>query len=495
MLDSLACRFKSEAGELRTLDLSNMNLDNDGVRHVGACVRELSSVEMINLSDNKFSALGLHLFMEEVDTLHTVREFDVSNNGLMDESIPSFSSAHFSNLSVLRLCNAQIDEAVLTQFRSLKDLPLQELYLDNNRLGNSGLLLLLTMLAPNQSLEVLSLRNNNITDPGFTALCYHILMMSSVHRVDMRDNCIQQESTMQLVTNTNSQLQKAVIEFTPSSSYTPAPPFSHELIHDKQYKEACTSIQLLYLILCDNGLSPFPPLIPSELRFNTELESHRKIISKLLQQPSVLAQRIASLGEALRSAEEGDPLLELVVSNLPLLAAYLQVSPSFHATVSSCASPPSSPLLRAIASPQSFSPFVVKLGAELATTVGTVRRCGIVKVRLLSLLESVVKHGGLVASSILIALQINKTLLELLTSHPWSSILHNAVESFITNELTAASPSLVYDVLVNHDLQGFISSTLRCSQKESSIGFAGQLEKINSVIRSIKGPSGFVSFE
>lgn len=360
----------------------------------------------------------------------------------MDESIPSFSSAHFSNLSVLRLCNAQcafricvtlrIDEAVLTQFRSLKDLPLQELYLDNNRLGNSGLLLLLTMLAPNQSLEVLSLRNNNITDPGFTALCYHIcnscnissswvVMMSSVHRVDMRDNCIQQESTMQLVTNTNSQLQKAVIEFTPSSSYTPAPPFSHELIHDKQYKEACTSIQLLYLILCDNGLSPFPPLIPSELRFNTELESHRspqsavspvgKIISKLLQQPSVLAQRIASLGEALRSAEEGDPLLELVVSNLPLLAAYLQVSPSFHATVSSCASPPSSPLLRAIASPQSFSPFVVKLGAELATTVGTVRRCGIVKVRLLSLLESVVKHGGLVASSILIALQINKTLL------------------------------------------------------------------------------------
>lgn len=359
----------------------------------------------------------------------------------MDESIPSFSSAHFSNLSVLRLCNAQcafricvtyrIDEAILTQFRSLKDLPLQELYIDDNRLGNSGLLLLLTMLAPNQSLEVLSLRNNSITDPGFTALCYHIcgnhplltswvVMMSSVHRVDMRDNCIQQESTMQLVTNTNSQLQKAVIEFTPSSSYTPAPPFSHELIHDKQYKEACTSIQLLYLILCDNGLSPFPPLIPSELRFNTELESHRtprsavshvgKIISKLLQQPSVLAQRIASLGEALRSAEEGDPLLELVVSNLPLLAAYLQVSPSLHATVS-CASPPSSPLLRAIVPSQSFSPFAVELGAELATTVGTVRRCGIVKVRLLFLLESVVKQGGLVASSILIALQINKTLL------------------------------------------------------------------------------------
>ena len=67
MLDSLACRFKSEAGELRTLDLSSavvamispadMNLDNDGVRHVGACVRELSSVEMINLSDNKVKSL------------------------------------------------------------------------------------------------------------------------------------------------------------------------------------------------------------------------------------------------------------------------------------------------------------------------------------------------------------------------------------------------------------------------------------------------------
>ena len=67
MLDSLACRFKSENGELRTLDLSSthmamislqdMNLDNDGIRHVGACVRELSSVEMINLSDNKVKSL------------------------------------------------------------------------------------------------------------------------------------------------------------------------------------------------------------------------------------------------------------------------------------------------------------------------------------------------------------------------------------------------------------------------------------------------------
>ena len=54
--------------------------------------------------------------------------------------------------------------------------------------------------------------------------------------------------------------------------------------------------------------------------------------------------------------------------------------------------------------------------------------------------------------------------------HPWNSLLHNAVKSFLESELLSQRPSLVVDVVLNHNLPGFIAH----SQKDS-VGFLGQL--------------------
>ena len=72
----------------------------------------------------------------------------------------------------------------------------------------------------------------------------------------------------------------------------------------------------------------------------------------------MLAERIAGLCEAVQHCRDDSPLMDLLVANLPILLAFLHVSPAL--------------------------PFDVTLpyepGCTLRTTAGCVRRCGIVKI-------------------------------------------------------------------------------------------------------------------
>ena len=103
----------------------------------------------------------------------------------------------------------------------------------------------------------------------------------------------------------------------------------------------------------------------------------------------MLAERIAGLCEAVRHCGDDSPLMDLLVANLPILLAFLHVSPAL--------------------------PFDVTLpygtyepGCTLRTTAGCVRRCGIVKIRIVSLLESVVRPGSLVAWSVMSVMKVNE---------------------------------------------------------------------------------------
>ena len=72
--------------------------------------------------------------------------------------------------------------------------------------------------------------------------------------------------------------------------------------------------------------------------------------------------------------------------------------------------------------------------------------------------------------------------------HPWNSLLHNAVKSFLESELLSQHPSLVVDVVLNHNLPGFIAQP-----HKDSVGFLGQLRLLREVLESIRGQFGFIS--
>ena len=106
-----------------------------------------------------------------------VRLMTFRNNWLMDDSIELFTSAISTlNLRTLRMCNNQfgwkdimisrVQERNISCLSFIATSHIEELYLDNNRIGNAGLQHLLTLLMNNHCLKRLSIRNNDIGDTG-----------------------------------------------------------------------------------------------------------------------------------------------------------------------------------------------------------------------------------------------------------------------------------------------------------------------------------------
>ena len=128
----------------------------------------------------------------------------------MDDSIELFTSFISTlNLRTLRMCNNQfgykgiimsrIHERNISDLSFITASHIEELYLDNNRIGNAGLHHLLTLLMNNQCLKRLSIRNNDIGDTGALLLVdflrrisefLHIEHNSSLEVVDMRNNSL-----------------------------------------------------------------------------------------------------------------------------------------------------------------------------------------------------------------------------------------------------------------------------------------------------------------
>ena len=143
---------------------------------------------------------------------------------------------------------------------------------------------------------------------------------------------------------------------------------------------------------CGVTYSHAPLHIPQELVFNPNLEGHRcsfhcalpleRIVNKMLASPSLIALRIDSIISYLSSVIDvsDDPVLDLLVHNLVLVDAYLNASPLLTTTIS----------VDGVSTP-------FQLSSTLTTPLGTFQRAGIVKVRLIRLVECILRKASICA--------------------------------------------------------------------------------------------------
>lgn len=140
-----------------------------------------------------------------------------------------------------------------------------------------------------------------------------------------------------------------------------------------------------------------------------------------MNQPSLLANRIECIVDRFEeecSEEEKLLLLQLIEQNFSLLMRYMTSSVTSHLHVSSThlfspvSSANSSPSLVPCSTPfQSSVEFDVVIGKDICTTVGIVKRSGIVKLQLLYLFDYLFDIQSLLFYSIIISHQFNKYLL------------------------------------------------------------------------------------
>ena len=202
-------------------------------------------------------------------------------------------------------------------------------------------------------------------------------------------------------------------------------------------------------------------------------------MKRLLEQPSIIAQRVENLtnyflslcnGEGLSPPSrliEEDEVLVILLNNMGLINKYLLSSPLLHSVITSPSfspfpSPSPSPLHSLSSSlssstslnhstmdmssespstissassspaiqpqPSDLSHFIYDLGGTLPTTVGRITRSGIVKVRLVELLTSLLQINSLRAFHSLILARTNSTIL---VTIPTCHLIHSTFSLFI----------------------------------------------------------------
>ena len=148
---------------------------------------------------------------------------------------------------------------------------------------------------------------------------------------------------------------------------------------------------------------------------------------KLLNQPSLLANRIETVVDSLDedcNEEEKEFVFHLIVDNFSLLLCYIQetVSSVLHVSSSRMDSPSQSANSSPALLPKSSSlqpstkpiEFDITIGKEIITTVGKVKRSGIVKIRILDFIEYLLAINPSLFTSCILCNELNRVLIVLI---------------------------------------------------------------------------------
>ena len=122
------------------------------------------------------------------------------------------------------------------------------------------------------------------------------------------------------------------------------------------------------------------------------------------------------------------------------------------------------------------------------TTTGRVARSGIVKLRLLSLLTTLVQASSLRILHSIVTHRINATILSLFSLHPWSSMIHIALTEYVLSILQLNSKALLFDIMRNAKLPFLIVQGLMAENRQFH-GYAGHFLHIAVTIQQRLEPA------
>lgn len=128
---------------LEKLDLSQNELETEGVWQIKGALECLQSLKYLNLSRNSLNDDALSELGRLIPTLDNIAEIDLSNNNIQDNGASSLGTALSTPECSLKILN-----------------------ISNNEIGDDGARYLVESIASNTKLTSLDISNNNIQDDG-----------------------------------------------------------------------------------------------------------------------------------------------------------------------------------------------------------------------------------------------------------------------------------------------------------------------------------------
>lgn len=188
---------------IKSLNLGYNNISNNGAFYLGEFLLKNNFIERLFVSGNSLCGIGLQNLMKILSSHKSIRHLDISNNKLKEIDIMAISNFITKNLRFegLNISYNFLDMNTLNQIglsfkenktlklfkgtnlglniestpyllQHLNDTNIEEIYLDNNNIGETGGILISNVIKYNKKLKLVSLKNCNLDPVALTCICH-----------------------------------------------------------------------------------------------------------------------------------------------------------------------------------------------------------------------------------------------------------------------------------------------------------------------------------
>ena len=228
---------------IKILFLNNNNINTDCGYYMSDCFKKNKVIEILHLQNNKLNRDGLEAFLNILQNDNiTLKELNISYNGLIAQDFKSLSKyfnsnpslkkldisgnklgpqdaniigvtfKKLTNLEELKLNDCGIsDESVAQLFNYLNESSIQHLEIDSNNFGMTGPMVVMKKIQVSTKLKYFSYKNMTF-QPYFIGMIAKTLNDNpGIERINLMENKIKDDELKQLVNATNNLKNKKII--------------------------------------------------------------------------------------------------------------------------------------------------------------------------------------------------------------------------------------------------------------------------------------------
>ena len=207
--------------KLTELDLSNHNCNIPALLNMSLFSGE-NNIISLNLSQNNFDENDIKILSQIILNNPKLKSLNISKNKLTQLSCSTigFALNKTTTLEEINMSNCDINgETLVFLFTSKGSNSFKKIILDNNNLGDIGLMMLSHFIKNSNNLETISLKKVNGTDMGLSPIVsISLISKSPLKCIYIEENIINENLINDIIKNSEKYNEKGTV-FNISSSY------------------------------------------------------------------------------------------------------------------------------------------------------------------------------------------------------------------------------------------------------------------------------------
>ncbi len=200
--------------QLRELDLSNHNSNLPYILN-NSIFANNNNLISLNLSQNNLNDNDMKILSDIILNNQNLKKLNISKNKLSQLSCSTLGYAlnKTTTLEIINISECAINgETLLFLFNSKGSNTFKKIFLDDNNIGDVGLMMLSNFIKNSTKLDTISLKKVNGNDMGFSTIVSIILLSKSpLKLINLEENVINEKIIDEIIKNNDKYIEKGIV--------------------------------------------------------------------------------------------------------------------------------------------------------------------------------------------------------------------------------------------------------------------------------------------